>query len=345
MLFVDEVKIYVKAGDGGKGAASFMRAKFIPKGGPDGGDGGNGGSVIMRGDKTLNTLLDLRYQQYYTANSGSGGEGAKKQGRQGGDMIIRVPLGTVVKNNETDQIIADIDSEIDFVVAKGGRGGKGNAFFKSSTNRAPRFSQPGEEGEEFRLKLELKLLADVGIIGCPNAGKSTLISRISSAKPKIADYPFTTIVPNLGIVNVGEFKSFVAVDIPGLIEGAHLGKGLGDRFLRHVERTSVLLHLIDAFPPDERDPIADYEKINKELGEFNPLLKDKPQIVALNKIELSHDNSSLDKMVKYFKERDIEVFKISAVTGEGIKNLIYRLYEAVEADLQRRTNEDGSKED
>jgi len=345
LLFVDEVKIYVKAGDGGKGAASFMRAKFIPKGGPDGGDGGNGGSVVMRGDKTLNTLLDLRYQQYYTANSGSGGEGAKKHGKQGDDLIVRVPVGTVVKNCETDEFIADIDGEMDFVVAQGGRGGKGNTFFKSSTHRAPRFAQPGEEGASLRLKLELKLLADVGIIGCPNAGKSTLISRISSAKPKIADYPFTTIVPNLGIVKVGEFKSFVAVDIPGLIEGAHMGKGLGDRFLRHVERTSILLHLIDAFPPDERDPLVDYEKINKELAEFNPLLRDKPQIVALNKIELSPDDKSLDEMVNYFKKKDIEVFTISAITGAGVQNLIYRLYEEVKAGLQRRINEDGDKED
>jgi len=344
LLFVDEVKIHIKAGDGGKGLVSFMRAKFVPKGGPDGGDGGDGGSIILRGDKTLNTLLDLRYQQFYTAKSGSAGEGVNKHGKKGDDLIVRVPLGTIVRNHETDQFIVDIDSETDFIIAQGGRGGKGNAFFKSSTNRAPRFSQPGEEGLGFRLKLELKLLADVGIIGCPNAGKSTLISRMSAAKPKIADYPFTTLVPNLGIVNVGEFKSFVAVDIPGLVEGAHQGKGLGDRFLRHVERTSILLHLIDAFPMDERDPLEDYEKINNELVEFSPLLKEKPQVVALNKIELSPDAETLDRMEKYFKDKDIEVFKISAITGQGVQNLIYRLYEAVEANIRIGTEKDGEED-
>ena len=255
-MFIDEAKIYVKGGDGGKGCVSFRREKYIPRGGPDGGDGGEGGDVIITADRNLHTLIDLRYQQHYRADRGGHGEGSNKHGKDGGDCRIRVPVGTIIKDTDTELILEDLNEDgKSLIAAKGGRGGKGNTRFKSSTNRAPRRAQKGLPGEEKWLYLELKLLADISIIGFPNAGKSTLISKISAAKPKISDYPFTTLTPNLGVVRVGDYKSFVVADIPGLIEGAYKGKGLGIRFLKHIERTKILLHLIDMSAGEGRDPI------------------------------------------------------------------------------------------
>ena len=258
MQFVDYTKIYVKAGDGGRGCVAFRREKYVPRGGPSGGDGGRGGHIIFKASRELNTLLDLRYQREYRAKRGQHGMGKKMHGRDGEDRIIPVPVGTVIKDADTEEVLADLDSEgVETIIAKAGRGGQGNAHFATPTRQAPKFAQPGEEGEEKNLIIELKLLADVGLIGLPNAGKSTLISVISSARPKIADYPFTTLTPNLGVVKLKDFRSFVVADIPGLIEGAHKGAGLGFQFLRHVERTSLLLHLVDASDMPETDPVED----------------------------------------------------------------------------------------
>ncbi len=324
-MFVDSVKIKVKAGDGGKGCVAFRREKYVPRGGPSGGNGGNGGDLIIEASSGLHTLLDLRYQQHYKAEKGRPGLGSDMHGARGKSCIIKVPMGTIIKNQETGEILADlVEDRASFVAAKGGRGGKGNAHFKSSTNKAPRFAQPGIPGEEYILLLELKLIADVGIIGFPNAGKSTLISRISHAHPKIADYPFTTLTPNLGVVEVGDYRSFVAADIPGLIEGAHDGKGLGIRFLKHIERTKILLHMLDF---THEDPIKNFETINRELKEFSQELAKKPQVVAANKMDIPEAMERMGKMESIFKERGIPVFSISAVTGKGIKELTYYLME------------------
>ena len=261
MQFVDYTKIYVKAGDGGRGCVAFRREKYVPRGGPSGGDGGRGGHIIFRASRELNTLLDLRYQREYKAKRGQHGMGKKMHGKDGEDRIIPVPVGTLIKDAGTEEVLADLDSEgVETIIAKGGRGGQGNAHFATPTRQAPKFAQPGEEGEEKNLVIELKLLADVGLIGLPNAGKSTLISVISSARPKIADYPFTTLTPNLGVVKLKDLRSFVVADIPGLIEGAHRGAGLGFQFLRHVERTSMLLHLVDASDMPETDPVEDLKR-------------------------------------------------------------------------------------
>lgn len=328
MSFIDEVKIYVKGGDGGRGCVSFRREKYIPRGGPDGGDGGDGGDVIITADRNLHTLIDLRYQQHYRADRGGHGEGSNKHGKDGEDCSIRVPVGTIIKDTDTELILEDLDEDgKSLIVAKGGRGGRGNTRFKSSTNRAPRKAQKGLPGEEKWLYLELKLLADISIIGFPNAGKSTLISKISAAKPKISDYPFTTLTPNLGVVRVGEYKSFVVADIPGLIEGAHKGKGLGIRFLKHIERTKVLLHLIDMSAGEGRDPINDFKIINEELLQFSPKLASKPQMVVGNKVDIPGARERFDKVKSKFRDMDIEIFSISAVTGEGIDKLINRISE------------------
>ncbi|MEW6161941.1 MAG: GTPase ObgE [Nitrospirota bacterium] len=333
MQFVDYVKIHVKAGDGGRGCISFRREKYVPRGGPDGGDGGRGGHVIIKATNELNTLLDLRYRREYRAERGGHGKGKNMHGKNGEDLIIPVPVGTVIKD-DTEKIIADLDSEGSyFVVARGGKGGLGNAHFVTPVRRAPRFAQPGEKGEERWLILELKLLADVGLIGLPNAGKSTLISVISSAKPKIADYPFTTLVPNLGVVKLSNFRSFVVADIPGLIEDSHKGAGLGFQFLRHVERTSVLLHLIDISNMAVEDPVENFEKINRELGLYSSALLYKHQAVVATKLDIA-DKKRLDRLEQYCKTNNIDFFALSAVTGDGIKKLLP--YLAIKVEEERK---------
>lgn len=323
MKFIDEAEIYVKAGDGGRGCVSFRREKYIPRGGPDGGDGGKGGDVWIIADNGLVSLLDFKYKKHYTAERGEHGQGSNCTGKGGEDIVIRVPVGTVIKDKETGEIVEDLTvNGQSIIIAKGGRGGKGNAFFVSSTYQAPKFAQPGEKGEERWFHLELKLLADVGIIGFPNAGKSTLISHISAAKPKIADYPFTTLQPHLGVVKFGEHKDFIVADIPGLIEGAHKGKGLGIKFLKHIERTSLFIHLMDILPQTERDPKKDFEIINKELTAWNPDMAKRPQIVALNKVDVTEAKERLAMLLEFFKSKDIPAFPISAATGEGLDKLV-----------------------
>jgi GTP-binding protein len=324
MPFIDEAEITVKAGDGGNGCVSFRREKFIPKGGPDGGDGGRGGDITILADQHIRTLLDFRYRKNYEAQRGAHGEGKRKSGRDGKSILIRIPCGTQIFNIENNELIHDfVDDGDSLLIARGGDGGYGNDHYKSSTNQAPRKALPGWPGEEKKLRLELKLLADVGLVGCPNAGKSSLLARISAAKPKIAPYPFTTKEPNLGIVKVEEFNSFVAADIPGLLEGAHKGKGLGDRFLKHIERTSVLIHIIDAAGVDGRKPIDDYHTINNELDSYSPKLSKLPQIVALNKMDLPEAKENL----KEFEKEGIEFLPISCATKEGIQKLIYKTAE------------------
>ncbi len=321
--FIDEAKIYVRSGRGGRGCVSFRREKFVPHGGPNGGDGGDGGDVIIIGRANMTSLLDYHYKQHYRAQNGEHGRGKDQHGKNAPPLLIPVPLGTVIRDFFTGEIIGDITEDNQtIVVARGGRGGRGNARFATSTNQAPRYAQPGEEGEEKTLILELKLLADVGIVGFPNAGKSTLISRISAARPKIADYPFTTLVPNLGVVNYNGGKTFVVADIPGLIRGAHEGAGLGIKFLKHIERTKVIIHLIDLSPFTERDPIEDYLIMNQELEAYSQELKNKPQIIAPNKIDITEAKEKLKGIRIYFDKLGIEVFPISSATGEGVKELV-----------------------
>jgi len=331
MQFIDQVKIYVKAGDGGRGCVSFRREKYVPKGGPDGGDGGRGGHIIFRATKDLNTLLDLKYQQHYRAENGRHGMGKEMHGRNGRDRIIPVPVGTVIKDAETGEIICDLirDGQ-EFIAAEGGRGGRGNARFKGPTRQTPTMAEEGRPGEERTLIVELKLLADVGLIGMPNAGKSTLISAISQARPKIADYPFTTLKPVLGVVKYGNYRSFVVADIPGLIAGAHRGAGLGFQFLRHVERTSILLHLVDISEMAEGDPVENFETINSELGLYSPELLRKPQAVAGTKLDIKGDGKRLERLREYCRLKGYEFFPICAPTGEGIAELIQYLARRVE---------------
>jgi GTP-binding protein len=319
--FIDEATITVQSGDGGSGCVSFRREKFVPRGGPDGGDGGKGGDIILKSASRRRTLLPFRYKSQFKATRGANGQGKQKTGRSGEDLVLEVPPGTIVRNAETGEILKDFSkADESFVAAPGGRGGQGNLRFKSATRRAPKFAQPGEPGMTLTLSLELKLLADVGLIGQPNAGKSTLISVISAARPKIADYPFTTIVPNLGVVKAAGAEPFVVADIPGLIEGAHRGAGLGDRFLRHVERTRILVHVVDAAAIDPEHPLHAYESINVELSRYSPALMDKPRIVALNKMDLSEANAAAD----VFSETvgSVPVFRISAASGEGVDRLL-----------------------
>lgn len=319
MLLIDYAKIHVKAGDGGNGCISFRREKYIPKGGPDGGDGGKGGDVIIRASRNLSTLLDYKYKTFYRAQNGEHGRGKNQHGKSGEDIILLVPCGTVVKDAQTRKIIADLVNDGDeVIVARGGKGGKGNARFATPTNRAPRLAEKGEKGEEKEIELELKLIADVGLVGFPNVGKSTLISKISAAKPKIADYPFTTLQPNLGIVKYGEYKSFVVADMPGLIEGAHLGKGLGIQFLKHIERTKLLIIMIES---TSQNPVRDYQTLINEMRLFSQTLIEKPRIAAITKIDLADEK--LRKELKSIKfEDNIPVTMISAITGEGLKELI-----------------------
>ncbi len=321
MKFVDEVEITVKAGDGGRGCMSFRREKFIPKGGPDGGDGGDGGHVRVVADPHLSTLLDLRYQRLYRGHRGQHGSGKDQHGRNGADRVIRVPLGTLIRDLDTGELIADIAAlSGDVIVARGGKGGKGNSRFATSRRQAPRFAQPGLPGEERELRLELRLLADVGLIGLPNAGKSTLISAVSAARPKIADYPFTTLVPNLGVVRQGD-GSFVVADLPGLIEGAHRGEGLGHRFLKHVTRTGLLVHVLDVFQLGEQDPRTDFETVNRELALFDEELSRKPRIVAASKVDLLPDRAAVRTLEAFFRSRGYRFCAVSAVTGEGLERL------------------------
>jgi len=332
-MFIDEAKIYVKAGDGGNGCVAFRREKFVPRGGPSGGDGGKGGDVIMESSERHNTLVHFRFNPEYKAERGRHGEGSNRTGREGGDVVLKVPVGTIVYDDLTGERVHDFSrSDERMVVARGGRGGRGNARFATSTHQAPRECEPGREGEERTLRLELKLLADVGLVGYPNVGKSTLISRISAAKPKIADYPFTTLQPNLGVVAVGEEPeviSFVAADIPGLIEGAHQGAGLGTQFLRHIERTRLLVHLVDISDASGRpDPVEDYKVIMNELESFGAGLEKKPVIVVASKIDVANPEK-LAKLKRFAGRKKLPFYAISAVTGKGIDELKYALAERV----------------
>ncbi len=323
MKFVDEVKIHAKAGDGGKGCLSFRREKFIPLGGPNGGDGGDGGNVCFVVDSGLGTLLDLRYKAHYNAGNGEGGRGQNKHGKNGETLTLRVPPGTLIYDDDTGEQLADLTEPGELLVLlRGGMGGRGNARFVTSTNRAPRHTQPGLPGERRTLRLQLKLLADVGLVGLPNAGKSTLIASVSAARPKIADYPFTTLVPNLGVVRYGDYRSFVMADIPGLIQGASEGHGLGLRFLRHIERTDLFLHLVDLSGMQEGDPLENFAAINRELEHYNPELLDRPMLVVFTKLDVTEVREQLPAMHAAFAARGYRTFAVSAVTGEGTPELV-----------------------
>ncbi len=321
-MFIDELEFKVKAGDGGNGVVSFRREKYEDMGGPDGGDGGDGGNVILEADEGLN---------FYKAENGKHGSGKKQHGRDGESLILQVPTGTMVYDTDEERLIADlIEHEQCCVIARGGEGGKGNARFKKSTRQAPTFAEQGESGVERNIKLELKLLADVGLIGFPNVGKSTLISSVSAAKPKIASYHFTTLKPNLGVVSINDFQSFVMADIPGLIEGAHKGVGLGDEFLKHVERTRLLVHVLDASAIEGRDPLEDFEIINQELKNYNEHLAELPQVIALNKMDLPQAKENVENLKDKFESKGFNVFPISAVTKMGVKKLIHYLWDRLE---------------
>jgi GTP-binding protein len=333
-MFVDEVDIHVFAGSGGNGCLSFRREKFVPRGGPDGGDGGHGGSVYVTAAPTRNTLIDFRYHPEFKARRGGHGEGSNRTGRSARPLEIAVPVGTLVYESEGDErrLLADLAAPGERVlVARGGRGGRGNARFVSSTNRAPRRTEPGEQGEEKHLRLELKLLADVGLIGFPNAGKSTLIAAISAARPKIGNYPFTTLAPNLGVVALDPERSFVVADVPGLIKGAHEGHGLGDQFLRHVERTKVLVHLVDVSGESGRDPVEDFATIEEELRLFGHGLADKPQIVAASKIDALGDEDGLVRLDRRVRELGRPLLRISGVSREGLPELLEAAWREIAA--------------
>jgi GTP-binding protein len=322
-MFIDRAKIRVQGGHGGNGVTAFRREKFVPRGGPSGGDGGRGGDVWLVADSSLNTLLHLRYNPEHIAGRGMHGEGSNRSGREGADEIVRVPVGTQVFDVSSGELLQDLAEDgARWLVARGGRGGFGNARFATSTNRAPRYHQEGSEGEKYELQLELKLLADVGLVGFPNAGKSTLISTISAAKPKIADYPFTTLEPHLGVVDLGDFHTFVVADIPGLIQGAHQGSGLGDRFLRHIERTKLLLHLVDVSSASGREPVDDYETVDRELAAYNPELATRPQIVVATKIDILDDPERLAGLKQQAEAAGKAFYAISSVTNQGVRDLV-----------------------
>jgi len=329
-MFVDYTKIIIKSGDGGNGAVSFRREKYVAAGGPDGGDGGKGGDIYFAVDPDSNTLIDFRYNRKFKAENGDNGSGAHKYGKSGQDLIIKVPKGTVVKDAQTGKVIADLseDGEKKLILA-GGRGGKGNSHFATATRQVPRFAQDGEKGIEKEVILELKLLADVGLIGFPNVGKSTLLSRVTSATPKIANYHFTTIYPNLGVVKTEYGDSFVIADIPGVIEGASEGVGLGIQFLRHIERTRLLLHVIDCSGSEGRNPVEDFEVINKELEKYSEKLSKRKQIIVANKSDIIQDETEFKELEKMAEDKGIEIFKISAVTGEGVKELFAHVSEVL----------------
>ncbi|NLW22225.1 MAG: GTPase ObgE [Tissierellia bacterium] len=331
-MFVDVAKITLKAGKGGDGAVAFRREKYEPAGGPFGGDGGDGGSIILQGDEGIRTLMDFKYKRKYKAEDGENGRTKKQFGKKGKDLILKVPVGTLVKDAETNKVIVDIrEHGQTFVIARGGKGGRGNAKFATPTRQAPRFSEAGSKGEERTVILELKLLADVGLVGFPNVGKSTILSVLSDAKPKIANYHFTTLKPNLGVVRVDEEKSFVIADIPGLIEGAHEGAGLGHDFLKHIERTRVLVHVLDASGFEGRNPIDDFYKINEELFKYDAKLEEKPQIIAANKMDLPGAEDWLMDIKEEFEPKGYKVFPISAATKEGLNKLKFGIWELLES--------------
>ncbi len=337
-MFVDIAKINLKAGKGGDGAVAFRREKYEPAGGPYGGDGGAGGNIILKSDEGIRTLMDFRYNRYYKAENGENGKTKKQFGKNGKDLVLRLPVGTLVKDANTNKVIVDIkEHNQEFIIAKGGKGGRGNAKFATATRQAPRFAEPGGLGEELEIILELKLLADVGLVGFPNVGKSTILSIVSEARPKIANYHFTTLKPNLGVVKIENEKSFVIADIPGLIEGAHEGVGLGHDFLRHVERTKVLVHVLDTSGMEGRNPIEDFYKINEELLKYNPKLAEKPQIIAANKMDIPGANEWLEKIRKEFENKVYKIYPISAATGEGINKLkfgIWKILSTVEGEYE-----------
>ena len=326
---MDTARIQVKAGNGGNGCISFRREKFVPRGGPDGGDGGNGGNVILTAALGMSTLIDLHHNPRQVAENGGHGTGKQRDGADGADCVVKVPAGTIIRDFDTDETLADLkEPDQTVVVARGGIGGKGNARFKSSTFQAPRVAEKGEPGEAREISLEIKLIADVGLVGYPNAGKSTLLARTSAATPKIAAYPFTTLRPNLGVVRINREQNFVLADIPGLIEGAHKGAGLGHQFLRHIERTKMLIHVIDLSATDGRDPIKDYEQLNLELGHYNELLTKLPQIIAVNKMDMPEAKANLTHIQAYFGNR--KIFPISAITGDGVNPLMQQTYRSLQ---------------
>jgi len=338
-MFIDQVKVFLQAGKGGNGCVSFRREHGVPKGGPDGGRGGNGGHIYFFADEGLNSLSYFRFHPINKAKNGANGEGSNRRGKQGADLELRLPVGTVVKDVRTGEVLCDfLRSGQKYLAAKGGKGGRGNASFVTSTHQAPREHEPGNPGEEKELMLELKLIADIGLVGFPNVGKSILISKISAARPLIADYPFTTLIPHLGVVDVGE-RSFVVADIPGLIEGAHLGHGLGVKFLRHIERTKVLVHILDVSPYSGRDPVHDYKVVMKEIEVFNPEMARRHQILVANKTDLlGPDKKRLEAVKKLAKKEGLALFAISALKDEGLKKLISAMAEALE-----RLNEKNSE--
>ncbi|HEX8143658.1 MAG TPA: GTPase ObgE [Pyrinomonadaceae bacterium] len=343
-MFIDRTKIRIQGGHGGNGVTAFRREKFVPRGGPSGGDGGRGGDVWIEADEALNTLLHLRYNPEHIAERGRHGEGSNRYGHSGEDKLVRVPVGTQVYDAVSGDLLYDFTRSGErWLAARGGRGGFGNSHFATSTNRAPRYHQEGSPGEERELQLELKLLADVGLIGFPNAGKSTLISTISAARPKIADYPFTTLEPHLGVVDVGEYRTFVVADIPGLIEGAHMGAGLGDRFLRHVERTKLLLHLVDVSSASGRDTVSDYETINRELAAYDAALAERPQIVVATKTDALDEPERLERLKARAEADGRRFYAISSATREGVRELVNGLARALDemsASAGRKTDEE-----
>ncbi len=342
MRFVDEIKIRVQAGKGGSGCMSFRREKYVPRGGPDGGDGGDGGDVVLVASERKQTLLDFRYRQLYRAKSGRHGQGKNKHGRSGADLVLQVPVGTMVKDPESGRVLADLDRPgRRWVAARGGRGGRGNARFATPTRRAPRFAEEGREGEERELKLELKLLADVGLVGFPNAGKSSLITAVSAATPKIADYPFTTLVPHLGVVAYGDAPPFVMADIPGLIRGAHQGAGLGFKFLRHIERTRVILHVIDISELPDENVLLPWKQIEVELDSYSDVFADKPRVIALNKADLV-DAQRLETIVATYRSTSVPVFVISALARFGLTDLIRHLLSVLETGAQAQDEDPDS---
>lgn len=330
-MFIDRARIFVQSGKGGDGMSSFRHEKFVPKGGPNGGDGGQGGNVVLVADRNVNTLVDFRFRRLFKAKPGGKGEGSNKYGRNAEDLLITVPLGTIVKDEETGQVMADLSRDGQrAIVAKGGRGGRGNWHFRTSANRTPTFAERGEPGEERWLRLELKVLADVGLLGYPSVGKSSILRKVSAAQPEVAAYHFTTLNPILGVVNLPDHRSFVMADIPGLIDGASEGVGLGHDFLRHIERTKILIHVVDVSGIEGRDPIEDYEKINAELAKYSEKLVRKRQVVAANKIDLLGDSDNLERLMDYMIAHGVEVYPICAMTGEGMDKLLERVWTMLE---------------